>query len=87
VPVAAAVKVTRTETIASAAPQESKSFLLEIVNELRRVRNDCGIRPRRGGAPADNAVDFCAVRGGGDLGTGSDAPFCFCGGTVVEWDV
>jgi hypothetical protein len=42
VPVAAAVKVTRSEAIAAAAPQKSKLFFLEILKELRKVRNDRG---------------------------------------------
>jgi hypothetical protein len=47
VPVAAAVKVTRTGTVAAAAPQKSKFAFLEIVKELRKVRTDRGIPPRR----------------------------------------
>jgi hypothetical protein len=47
VPVAAAVKVARTETVAAAAPQKSKLFLLEILKELRKITNDRGIPSRR----------------------------------------
>jgi hypothetical protein len=43
VPIASAVKVTLTETVAGAAPQMSKLFFLEIFKEFRKVRNDRGI--------------------------------------------
>jgi hypothetical protein len=47
VPVAAAVKITSTETVAAAAPQKSNLFFFEILEELRKVRNDRGIPTRR----------------------------------------
>jgi hypothetical protein len=47
VPVAVVVKVTHTETIAAAAPQKGKLFFLEILKELRKVRNDRGTPTRR----------------------------------------
>jgi hypothetical protein len=47
VPVATAVKVSGTETVAAAAPQKSKSVSPEIFKDLRKVRNDRGTPPRR----------------------------------------
>jgi hypothetical protein len=41
------VKLARTETIPAAAPEKIKLFVLEILEDLREVRNDRGIPPRR----------------------------------------
>jgi hypothetical protein len=48
------VKCPRTETAAAAAPQKSKLFCLEILKELRKVRNDRGIPPTEEVDEADN---------------------------------
>jgi hypothetical protein len=49
VPVAAAVKVIRTETMAATAPQKSKFLFLEILEDPWKVRNDHAIPPDGGG--------------------------------------
>jgi hypothetical protein len=46
VPVAAAVKVPITETIAAAAPEKIKLFFLEILEETRKITNDRRIPTR-----------------------------------------
>jgi hypothetical protein len=47
VPIAAGVKITRTETVAAAALQKSKNSVLEFLKEIRKVSNDHGIPARR----------------------------------------
>jgi hypothetical protein len=45
-PVAAAVKLASTETVAGAAPQKGTLFFCEIIEKLRNVGNDRGIPPK-----------------------------------------
>jgi hypothetical protein len=56
-PVAAVVKVSRTETVAAAAPKKSILFLFEILKELRKVRNNHRIPHRSKQAMQNAATD------------------------------
>jgi hypothetical protein len=64
VPVAAAVNVIHTETVAAAPPQKSKLFFLEILKGLRKARNDRGIPSGLGRRNSARPVNVCGESGG-----------------------